>query len=65
MTTDFDRDDHILRLECDKCGTEDEFDGDTFQEAWADAKADGWRAYKDDSDEWCHSCPNCNNPYDH
>jgi len=66
MSAKFDRYEGLLTVECDKCSAAgEEYDGGTFQEAWADAKADGWRAWKDDADEWCHSCPNCNNPYDH
>jgi hypothetical protein len=45
-------------FECDECG--DTFESNTreFDEAWENAKDEGWRAYKEDG-EWCHSCPDC------
>ena len=51
--------DNTMRIDCDEgnCQTEIYF-GD-WHEAWAEAKADGWRAWKDKTDEWCHTCPSC------
>lgn len=45
-------------FECDEPGCEEEFDGEgEFQEAWNDAKDEGWRCTKDDAGNWCHWCP--------
>ena len=44
--------------ECDVCGTQCEPEGDTFQEAWDEAKQDGWTAGRVNS-EWVHRCPDC------
>ena len=53
-----DGDQHIF--ECDECG--EEFNGelgDDFHEAWATAKREGWRCWKDDDGDWTHRCPGC------
>lgn len=46
-------------FECDDCG--DQFESDTrdFDDAWQDAKDEGWLAYKDDKFGWEHFCPEC------
>lgn len=45
---------------CFACGFYEETgeDGTTFIEAWGDAKAMGWRAYKE-GESWRHKCPDC------
>ena len=30
-----------------------------FQESWADAKAKGWRAIKNNREQWEHRCAEC------
>lgn len=45
-------------ISCDSCPCEDEYEGDTWQEFYAAAKADGWRARKE-MGKWVHACPAC------
>jgi len=58
MSLEYDRDHCILAIECDCCEASDEFEGDDFNEAFDEAKAEGWRAFKD-GDDWMHKCPDC------
>jgi hypothetical protein len=59
MVVLYDEFDEYGVVECDECEeVEDEFEGKTFQEFWAAAKAAGWRAYKIGG-KWRHSCPSC------
>lgn len=51
--------DNCMHLECDECDRKEEIYFGTWAEAWADAKADGWRAWRDKTNTWCHSCPEC------
>lgn len=48
-------------ITCDICGESEylDFGWDNFQGAIAEAKARGWKAYKDEDDEWCHKCQTC------
>jgi len=50
----------LLIFTCDVCGEQDSFVDDAdWDAAWRALKADGWRAHKDDDDEWTHKCPDC------
>jgi hypothetical protein len=50
---------------CDNCNEEIDaeelsFDADrNHKTLWEAAKDRGWRAFKNDDDEWRHSCPDC------
>lgn len=56
------RDHGDMVFECDKCGEVYEAAESDFHVAWDEAKREGWRAFKnEESDEWCHSCPDCVN----
>jgi len=45
---------------CDGCGDEFYESGTSeFNEAWADASAEGWTARKTNNG-WTHKCPSCN-----
>lgn len=55
MTIDRQYNKHLI-FECDACDNTFESDTDDFDEAWALAKREGWRARKIAS-EWCHFCP--------
>jgi len=58
MTTH--RNGNYIVFQCDGCLDEYESgSGQEFMDAWNDAKDEGWRAYKDESDEWVHKCPSC------
>jgi hypothetical protein len=48
-------------IECDTCGKTQylDFDWESFREAVAEAKENGWRSYKDEDGEWRHKCPEC------
>ena len=46
-------------FECDSCEATTESDTGDFNEAWAAAKRDGWKARKIGAD-WVHACPDCN-----
>lgn len=48
-------------IECDICGVTEylDFDWENFREAVAEAKVRAWKAYKDEDDQWCHKCPDC------
>lgn len=49
-----------VNFTCDTCATNPEFyHGESFRAALDAAKADGWRAWKDDAGNWCHACPGC------
>ena len=44
---------------CDECSESLELDDPAdFNDAWAQARADGWRAEKTD-EGWRHLCPGC------
>lgn len=47
-----------MEMTCDMpgCKVTDYFDGD-FRECIRQAKENGWRLFKTDSDEWEHYCP--------
>ena len=47
-----------LKFECDDCDTSADFETDyiDFDTAWAQLKAEGWRAKKIGKD-WVHGCP--------
>ena len=56
-------------FECDGCGDTHETRKTDFNEAWAEAKAEGWQArpvsfvgMKDEQPVWIHSCPKCGMP---
>lgn len=55
----------VLTYTCDSCGEEAEVDvksdhGGDYKAAWQAMKQDeGWRAFKDENDEWKHKCGNC------
>jgi len=48
-------------IECDICEITQylDFDWEEFNAAIAEAKASGWRSYKDEDGEWRHECPEC------
>ncbi len=56
MTTE--RQGGVLFFSCDKCPETYEASTGQFGAAWAEAKTEGWRAFKLGAD-WCHSCPDC------
>jgi hypothetical protein len=57
----------VIEFYCDECGQVWEpetklgrgSEPRTVQEAWEDAKSQGWRARKSALDEWQHFCPEC------
>jgi len=50
--------DQTHEFECDYDSCTECFDGfGTFDEVWADAKADGWRCFKNDQGKFEHRCP--------
>ena len=51
--------DNTMHVKCDHCGRKPETYFGEWKEAWAEAKADGWQAYKDETDAWCHKCLEC------
>jgi len=57
MTVNQDGNDY--EFECDRCGECGDYSGSDFHEAWGDARNDGWRAFKNDVDQWEHRCPDC------
>ena len=60
MSINFDRDRDVLTIGCDFCNRRhEEYEGDDFGEAFAYAKLDGWRAFKDAHGDWAHKCPDC------
>lgn len=50
-----------LAIVCDSCsqGLIEAEEDEKFKELWERAKKIGWRAKKEDDDEWVHSCPEC------
>ena len=46
-------------MECDECGETEFFDRTYFQEFIADAKASGWKIFKDYAGDWAHLCLEC------
>lgn len=47
-------------ITCDHCSIEYlETEADNFTEAIAELKREGWRVFKNEDDEWTHSCLNC------
>ena len=57
-----DRQGNRILIECDSCSEVFEGHEDaSFQEAWADAKREGWRTRKI-ADVWLHGCPDCGAP---
>ena len=44
---------------CDSCAENIEVEADGFGDAWAEAKAQGWRAYIGPDKKFAHSCPSC------
>lgn len=48
-----------IEISCDEggCAMTSDSDCETYKEAYEEFYEEGWRAYKDDDDEWCHSCP--------
>ncbi len=51
--------DNTMHIECDTCSRKPEIYFGGWKEAWAEAKKDGWRAFKDRIGNWCHRCPGC------
>lgn len=48
-----------ILFECDSCPeTFEGGKGETFEEVWARAKDEGWKARKVGHD-WAHGCPEC------
>lgn len=51
---------YFYEIFCDKCENSQEYESDTgFREVYDQAKADGWRAFRELDDSWAHSCPDC------
>lgn len=47
-------------ITCDICNCEMKIAYSTnYATAYQFAKNDGWKAFKNDSDEWIHKCPDC------
>ena len=46
-------------FECDFCQFAAMYEGVIFQDSWEQAKADGWRSFKDKDGVWVHKCPAC------
>lgn len=60
MSIHFDDERCIMELDCDHCDRETEsYEGDSWDEALAFAKADGWRVFKDGNGDWVVKCPGC------
>ena len=51
---------HSLTYEmsCDFCNEQMDTEEDDFRLALDNAKADGWKIFKEDG-EWYHKCPDC------
>lgn len=47
-----------INFECDSCAHIYTSEVSDFDEAWAVAKRDGWKAQKIGK-EWVHACPDC------
>lgn len=48
----------LVTFTCDECGDEFSAAG-SWKDVWEAAKQDGWRAFKNDSEEWQHVCEDC------
>ena len=48
-------------MECNGCGQVEyfDFDWDNFNAMIAEAKAGGWKIFKDEYGEWMHFCSEC------
>lgn len=51
--------DNKMHVSCDECSRKEEIYFGEWQTAWAEARADGWRSWKDKTGAWCHRCPTC------
>lgn len=51
---------HVMIMSCDNdiCDEQSVFIG-TFKESIAEAKEEGWKVFKKNTDEWGHICPFC------
>lgn len=47
---------NTMHIKCNECGHSDIYYG-RLAEAWADAKAAGWRVWENKPGEWWHACP--------
>lgn len=51
-------DDQEHLFECDVDGCANSYEGrGKLSEVWEEAKCDGWRCFKNQSDKWEHRCP--------
>lgn len=56
----FEKDGQLCRFICDSCDETYEVQSHGFEDAWAEAKAEGWRCWPDeDTGDWMHKCPEC------
>ncbi len=50
----------LWEITCDRCSTEYlEIDADSFVEAVKELKREGWSVFKNEDDEWTHTCTEC------
>ena len=50
----------LWEITCDRCSTEFlEIEVDSFIEAVKELKREGWSVFKNEDDEWTHTCPEC------
>ena len=47
-------------ITCDRCSTEFlEIEADSFMEAVKELKREGWNVFKNEDNEWTHTCLDC------
>ena len=50
----------LWEVTCDRCSTEFlEIEADSFMEVVAELKREGWSVFKNEDDEWTHTCLEC------
>lgn len=53
----------LWEVTCDSCTVEFcEVEADSFSEAVAKIRGDGWNIFQDDDGEWLHTCIDCGLP---
>lgn len=51
----------VWEINCDSCSAGAiEIEADDFNAMIRELKEQGWRIFKNSTDNWCHACPDCN-----
>jgi Fe2+ or Zn2+ uptake regulation protein len=58
VATQYDKEATTLHIECDECGTVEDFWGEDFADCIAEAKASGWIIILNQQ-QYEHYCSNC------